>query len=460
MRRAVALAVGALAVSAATRAAADCGVDRPNDPGGYAGYVYPTEVDSFPTKEGHFRIWWAKTGVHAPLLTSSRPDGVPDRVAITGREAEAAYTFYQSLGYRAPPTDGGACAAGGDDRIDVYLVDMKGSDGVTLSERCTTKGKVQSCTGAMLVENDYGGRGYSGFEQGAKTVVPHEYFHMVQHGYHAGLDHWFAEGTAQWATKKLHPELPDLERFLPEFFSQLERPLDVPPGGVVAGYLYGSAAFPVFLDQAYGKDIVREIFEQLGTSGGTVLGAAAPVFVARTTTLGDAYGLFAQWNLAVGARAKAGGGYADAAKYPEPVVHDADAVPFRRDGLSAGLSTRYYRVQGPADLSLITDPARNQGFVVPIVAGAADLTQAAALPARLVSGEGIVIVAGKSVLKTDAPWTLVADVPKEELPPPAPATTESSGCSMSASSPSSAMASLGLLLALRTRRRRCIVRAA
>ena len=71
MRRAIALAVGALAVSAATRAAADCGVERPSDPGGYAGYLYPTDVDSFPTKEGHFRIWWAKSGVHAPLLAPS-----------------------------------------------------------------------------------------------------------------------------------------------------------------------------------------------------------------------------------------------------------------------------------------------------------------------------------------------------------------------------------------------------
>jgi len=464
VRRARQLAFAGLAVAGASlvagRAHADCGVERPTDPGGYAGYAYGSaEVASFATAEGHVRVWWAKSGPHAPLLTSTRADGVPDRVALTGREAEAALAFYQSLGYRAPISDGGTCAAGGDDKIDVYLVTMTGSDGLTLAERCVTKGKVQSCTGALLVENDYGGRGYKNFEEGAKTVVPHEMFHLVQNGYHAGLDHWFAEGSAQWATKKLHPELADLERFLPEFFSQLERPIDVPPGGVVAGYLYGSAVFPVFLDEAYGKDTVREVLEQLATTGSTVLAAADPVLVTHGKDLATAYGLFAQWNLATGAFA-GGVGYANAAKYPTPTIHDAAAVPFRLDVVSAGLSSRYYRVQGPAKLSLETDPARNQAFVVPVLDGKPDLQKGAALPARL-EGEGIVIVTGRSPLKTDAPFTLVAEVPPAD-PTPAPptATQGSSGCAVGGPPTQGFLALLlaPLALALRSRRRRCIVR--
>ncbi len=464
MRRA-SQAVAALVVAGAgllaERAHADCGVDRPTDPGGYAGYAYGTaEVASFATAEGNVRVWWAKSGPNAPLLTSTRADGVPDRVALTGREAEVALAFYKTLGYRAPVSDGGTCAAGGDDKIDVYLVNMTGSDGLTLAERCATKGKVQTCTGALLVENDYGGRGYKNFEEGAKTVVPHEMFHLVQNAYHAGLDHWFAEGTAQWATKKLHPELGDLERFLPEFFSQLERPIDVPPGGVVAGYLYGSAVFPVFLDEAYGKETVREVFEQLGSTGSTVLAATDPVMIARGKDLATAYGLFAQWNLATGSLAN-GVGYASAAKYPTPTIRDADPVPFRLDVVSAGLSSRYYRVQGPAKLTLETDPARNQAFVVPVIEGKPDLQKGAALPARL-EGEGIVIVTGRSPLKTDAPFMLVAEVPTAEAPPDPPANTPaSSGCSVPG--PLGAQGSVGLLLAplalaLRSRRRRCIVR--
>ncbi|MBK7401000.1 MAG: hypothetical protein IPJ34_33280 [Myxococcales bacterium] len=136
-------------------------------------------------------------------------------------------------------------------------------------------------------------------------------------------------------------------------------------------------------------------------------------------------------------------------------------MPFRLDVVSAGLSSRYYRVQGPAKLTLETDPARNQAFVVPVIEGKPDLQKGAALPARL-EGEGIVIVTGRSPLKTDAPFMLVAEVPTAEAPPDPPANTPaSSGCSVPG--PLGAQGSVGLLLAplalaLRSRRRRCIVR--
>jgi hypothetical protein len=418
-RRSSALAAAVLTCGslAADRASADCPQVRPTDPGGYAGFAYGADpTGSHATPEGRVRVWYATAGLHAPNGANA--------AEIAGHAVEEAIDGYAARGFLPPIGDGDypACASnGGDARLDVYLVHFPGADGLATTERCAEVGATLRCSGFILVDSRLDDLGYASFEQGARTVLPHEYFHLVQDAYDAGMDRWWAEGTAQWATKQLHPELTDLERFLPAFFSSTSRSIDAPPGGVVAAFLYGTAVWPVFLSERRGPTIVREILEQQGATGVTPLDA---VLALEGSTLAAEFTTFTAWNAATGARAGSGG-YPLAASYPEVKIIDLPAdVGTSVKGITSGLAAAYYRIAAkePRIVTLASDASRNAAVVVPLEGGVARLDAMIPLPAR-VEGDAVIVIAGQRALKTDAPFTLrIEAVPVEPKPPPDPVT--------------------------------------
>lgn len=431
MKRSVVLAATLLVASRAS--AEECAKNRPTDPSPPSGYVYEGTPKSFATPGGNARVWWTETGTHAPVLTSTRTDGVPDSVAAVGEVLENAIAGYTKLGFKPALRDGDypSCASnGGDDRVDVYLVAFKGADGQTVSERCTLSGTTQKCPGFILVERDFLSKGYPSAKEGAETVVAHEYFHMVQNAYDQKMDRWWAEGTAQWSTKQLYPSLLDLERNLPAFFSEVSRPIDTPPSGVTSGFLYGAAIWPVFLAQHQSTDSIRLVMEAIDAGKGTVLPATDAVLAAKGTSLSDEFATFAVWNAATGKRAGADG-YVDAAKYPlvktEPFP---DGVPAELGGITAGFGARYYTTTDPAErvISLEADDTRLGGFAVPMEGGKVLVEKAQKLPAK-VSGEAMLVLAGRSSKKTDVPWTLRATAPSVDADagPTAPSADGDSG---------------------------------
>ncbi len=394
-------------------ARADCPMTRPTDPGGDGGIGYGSDpFTSYDTPEGRVRIWYATSGSQAPKAA--------DAVAIAGSAVEAAIDQYKAMGYLAVLPDGGypACASnGGDGRIDVYLVTLGGADGQTGIDLCTETGGVSKCSGFVMGDSRFETLGYASFEQGALTVLPHETFHLIQDAYDADVDRWWAEGTAQWAAKQLHPELTDLERFLPAYFDDTHRSIDAPPGGVVASFLYATAIWPVYLSERFGTTIVRSVFEELGESGGTVLDATAKVLAAKEASLGDEFLTFATWNAATGTRAGTGG-YPLAKTYamvtPAPLAGTDGTTA---EVVNSGLGVYYYAIHCDAacDLTLESDPARNAANVLPLEGGVAQLDKVAALPAEIM-GDAIVVVAGQSAAKTDAPFTVRVSVGKTRAP--------------------------------------------
>jgi hypothetical protein len=397
MKRAVALAGGAfVSLVTAQAAAAPCS-GRPTDAAGYQGYTYGSAtVSSYATARA--RVHYALTGSNAPNLATARGDGVPDTVAVAGDAAEKSLAKYAEMGFKQPPSDESCDSNGGDGKLDIYLVAFAGADGTAVPEACTGR----ACSTFMLIDSTFSGRGYPTVAEGFRTVVSHELFHAVQNGYDSQLDRYWAEGTAQWAMKNVFPEVIDFDRQLPAFFKDPTRSLDTQPSGVTAGFLYGSGVWPLFLTQRYGSETVREIFEN-ETDGTKSIAATEAVLASKGASLAEAYPLFGAWNAAT--KALAGeGGYPDAAKYPgvktEALVDGATAI-------SSGLS--YYVYRGTLDalskVSIEGDAERLGGVVVPIVEGKANLAGVKALPAN-VEGEVLVVVAGTTTKKTDAPFTV------------------------------------------------------
>jgi len=415
MRRRASFLAPALAFSislAPLLAAADARADgcihtRPTDPKGFNGYVYDTPVASFGT--GRVLVWYAKSGHHAPDLTSTRSDGVPDDVAHAAEVTDDALARYIAMGFRAPISDGTypACASnGGDERLDVYLVDFTAADGSTIAESCTPSGGATQCASYILAKAQKGSL-YASWDEAARTILPHETFHVVQNAYDEELDRFWAEGTAQWAAKALDPALVDLERNLPAFFASLDRSLDAPVSGVTAEYLYGAAIWPVFLTARAGNDIVRAILEKEGATGGPALVATDTVLTGLQTSLADEFATFSSWNVATGTRAGTGG-YADAAKYPEAKLGTLTAGGSVK-AISSGLAAFAYAIHADSaqTVTLDTDATRNRGLVVPLEAGKARLDKTTSLPATVL-GDAIVVVTATTTKKSDAPFTLTA----------------------------------------------------
>jgi len=226
--------------------------------------------------------------------------------------------------------------------------------------------------------------------------------------------------------KTVYPELTDFETQLPAFFKDNTRSLDTQPSGVTAGFLYGASVWPLFLTLRHGPDTVRLILEK-EADGTKSIAAADAVLAAKGSSIAEDLPLFGAWNAATKSLAGSGG-YPDAAKYPgvktEVLADGASAI-------TSGLPYFVYRgtLAALSKISLETDATRNAGVVVPIEGGKPALEKAAKLPANA-EGEVLVVVAGITTKKTDAPCMV-------RIGAPDPAGASSGGSSSGAGGSSS-----------------------
>ena len=431
----VLLAAAAAVLAPDARAAMICESARPTDPAGSAGVSYGSaKVSFYDAASGHARVHYALSGPHAPPLASTLEAGVPDAVVVAAQAAEDALVKFSELSYVAPLDDGDSpCASNGDsDAVDIYLLHFAAADGQTVLDHCQ-EGAPRRCAGFVLVENDFRGGGYADVAEGMRTVVPHELFHLVQDAYDADVERWWAEGSAQWAAKQVYPDLQDLERFLPAYFDNPWRPLNVPPNGVITDFLYATAIWPVFLQQRFDSSIVREIYEGFGQGPDGVLPTTDVVLQAHDSTLAQEFLQFAAYNATTGGRGTDTAGYTEGASYPVVPIKTLDATtdPLVSD-IDSGLGAYYYslRPEAPLKVELDADPARMTGLLIPLVDGKLDLAAAQPLPAT-VDGEAALVVASQSLLRTDAPFSLRGVTPGgSQAGTKGDAGPESSGCSI------------------------------
>jgi MYXO-CTERM domain-containing protein len=394
-RSLIGAAMVAGAVLVARNASAQC-PPRPADPGGYSGFVYAPEIEQTIAGDA-VRVHYVTAGTHAASVTDAQ---------YVSDTAEDALKRYGEMGFAKPPGDEScATANGGDAKLDIYLVKFAGADGSTVKAACSG----HKCSSFMLVESTFKGRGYPTTNEGFRTVVVHELFHAVQNAYDADSEaRFWQEGSAQWAMKTLHPELADFENQLPAFFADPKRSIDSSGSGVSAGFLYGSAVWPLFLTLRHGDTTVKEVWEHQANGEGAVPATDA-VLQAKGSSLADEFPLFWAWN--VGTKDRTGtGGYPDAAKYPG--VKTVGVLADGAAGITSGLSAFIYvgDLGGKMKVSIETDETRNSGVLVPLDGEKTQLDKAQKLPA-VSEGRALVVVTGITTKKTDAPFTVrvVAD---------------------------------------------------
>jgi hypothetical protein len=236
------------------RAPAARPTDKP-DPNRNA-YTVP-EAPKSPACARHFCVHWVAEGIDAPDPFDSDHDGAPDYVDRVLAVAEHVHTIQnERLGWREPKSDGRK--GGGRGKTDIYLDQIGGAlFGYAAPDRGqSTKAHrlPRRLHGYLVLDNDYDPREFPGTtpQQDLEVTLAHEYNHILQFGYDAYQDAWFAESTAVWMEDLVYDEIDDYLRYVRRWVKRYDTPL-------TANSIkeYGSAVWNEWLAQRYGQSIVR-----------------------------------------------------------------------------------------------------------------------------------------------------------------------------------------------------------
>ena len=209
---------------------------------------------------------WVGEGVDAPDPADgngvSDGDGVPDYVERVLRVAAHVHAMENGkLGWREPRSDGRRGGQRG--KTDVYLKELGrllfGYAAPDLGQQPKGNRLPRRLHGYLVLDNDYSSLQYPGTKPLADLEVTfaHEYCHILQMGYDAYQDAWFAESTAVWMEDQVYGGVDDYLRYVRRWTHLYETPL-------TANSIreYGAAVWNEWLVRSYGRDIVRDAWSR------------------------------------------------------------------------------------------------------------------------------------------------------------------------------------------------------
>jgi hypothetical protein len=219
-------------------------------------YTVP-EAPRSPACTPHFCVHWVAEGLDAPSLSDADGDGIPDYVERVQAVAEHVHSIENDkLGWREPKSDGRK--GGGRGKTDIYLDQIGGAlFGYAAPDRGqgTKKHRLpRRLHGYLVLDNNYDPAEFPGTtpEHDLEVTVAHEYSHILQFGYDAYQDAWFAESSAVWMEDEVYDGIDDYLRYVRRWVKRFDTPL-------TANSIkeYGSAVWNKWLAHRYGRSIVR-----------------------------------------------------------------------------------------------------------------------------------------------------------------------------------------------------------
>jgi hypothetical protein len=216
------------------------------------------EARNSPACAEHFCVHWVDQGLDAPSLSDRNGDAVPDFVERVLGVAERVHAVENGrLGWRQPRSDGRQ--GGGNGKTDVYLSQIGGElFGYAAPDRgqATRRHRIpRRLHGYLVLDNDYSAFEFPGTkpQSDLEVTFAHEYNHILQFGYDAYQDPWFAESTATWMEDQVYNGLDDYLRYVRRWVRLWETPLTT--NSIKE---YGSAVWNQWLARRYGKALLRK----------------------------------------------------------------------------------------------------------------------------------------------------------------------------------------------------------
>ncbi|MBK5218312.1 MAG: hypothetical protein JJE35_00785 [Thermoleophilia bacterium] len=274
------------------------------------------EAPRSPACSKFFCVHWVAEGLDAPSLADADKDGVPDYVEKVLEVAEHAHEIEnEKLGWREPQSDGRQ--GGGVGKTDVYLSQIGGD---LFGYAAPDRGQVtkehrlpRRLHGYLVLDNDYSAFEFPGTKpiQDLQVTIAHEYNHILQFGYDAFQDPWFAEATAVWMEDQVYNGIDDYLRYVGRWVHRFDTPLTTS-----SIKEYGSAVWNQWLARRYGPQIIRKAWARaLRTRPG---GFSVAVYEAAIRAAGgsDFSRDFARFAAAV-AEWRTGAGFRESSLFPD-----------------------------------------------------------------------------------------------------------------------------------------------
>jgi hypothetical protein len=217
-----------------------------------------SQAPQSPDCSPHFCVHWVAEGLDAPSPKDSNDDGVPDYVQRVLTVAEHVHTVENDkLGWREPKSDGRMGGSNG--KTDIYLSQIGGNlFGYAAPDRGQTSKEhriPRRLHGYLVLDNDYSAFEFPGTAplSDLEVTLAHEYNHILQFGYDAYQDAWFAESSATWMEDQVYNEINDYLRYVRRWVHRAATPMTT--NSIKE---YGSAVWNSWLVRRYGKSIVRQ----------------------------------------------------------------------------------------------------------------------------------------------------------------------------------------------------------
>ncbi len=278
-------------------------------------YAVPQAPKS-PQCGRHFCVHWVAEGIDAPSLADTNADGVPNFVEQVLRIAEHVHEVENDkLGWREPKSDGHR--GGGNGKTDVYLSQIGGElFGYAAPDRGQADKRhriPRRLHGYLVLDNDYSAFEFPGTKPAddLKVTLAHEYNHILQFGYDAFQDPWFAESSATWMEDMVYNGTDDYLRYVRRWVRRWDTPLTTS-----SIKEYGSAVWNQWLARHYGSEIVRQAWARaihVRPGGFSVNAYESAIHAAGRSDLGHDFARFA---VAV-AEWRTGEGFRESGRYPD-----------------------------------------------------------------------------------------------------------------------------------------------
>jgi hypothetical protein len=238
----------------------------------------------------------SKTHVLVHYTTSGRDSTAPAFAESVAVYSESAWVRIARYGWAMPAPDQGY---GGDDRMDVYVRSVN---------------VVAASFPDSAYTNPYPD-GYSCYHQyncslamneWLKWVGTHETHHSVQGRYESGSGRWSYENMSNYAVRKVFPDCWEVFDWSFDAISPLSTPwLSINHQPTSDNYVGGGALFWLFLDEYYGADTPRRIWDLRGRHAGehTFPDIDSVLRTDYSSSLAKALGHYAIWRYFTGTRA-------------------------------------------------------------------------------------------------------------------------------------------------------------
>jgi len=277
----------------------------------------PSAQNTFTSIGGHFQIHYNTSGIHAVDEADLDENGVPDYVDETGKSFETMWDLLiNQMGYNPPPSDG-------NDTFDVYIRSL-GSQrvyGLTYPE---TFGE-NTTSSYMEIDNDFKDNIYfSRGLDGLHVTVAHEFYHSVQFGYYSNFGAaWWQEITSTWMEDVVYPEVNDFYQYVNcGFDCVFDRP-DVSLDKFTGLLPFGRAIYGHYLEQVYGNESVRRVWETLAERSPSTYSLADVSAGMPMGGLEQSIIRYSVWNFLTDDRSRQGY-YSEASDFPS--VRNTDVV--------------------------------------------------------------------------------------------------------------------------------------